>query len=117
GAGLVIAPAALDQGYLQRIGPDLSISFRRRVDDSTIEGVTILDGRNTGAFIYIFAERARFVRRPGVSPERVLVLENGSYYKRQGSEARTTPAAFRELVIPLSETADGSPQHRQWRGF
>jgi len=117
GAGLSFAPSALDEGYLQRIGPNLSILFHRRVDALTLEGVEILDGRDAGTFTYIFADSAHFVRRPGEDPERLLVLEKGSYYKRHPSDTHVTPASFEQLIIPLSETTDGSPIHRPWRGF
>jgi len=110
----VVAPNALIEGYLQRVDKDLSISFRRRIDDHTIEGVTILDSRTSGGFTYIFADRGYFVRHPGQDPEDVLVLEHGSYYERKSSDANESPVAFNELVVPFDT---GASKKRPWSSF
>jgi lipopolysaccharide export LptBFGC system permease protein LptF len=113
-ADQIVMPSALDEGYLQRVESNLSISFRRRVDDQTVEGVIILDGRTAGVFTYIFADRGRFVVQRGQHPEHALVLEHGSYYRRKSTEAHASPAVFEELIIPIDID---NPGKRTWRGF
>jgi lipopolysaccharide export system permease protein len=113
-ANNLVIPAALDTGYLQQVGPGLSISFRQRVDARTVEGVTILDGRTNGTFTYIFANSGSFMTDRGKNLEYVLVLHRGYYYRRDANQARPTPITFEELIVPI--TSD-SPKKRQWRGW
>ncbi|HUK10500.1 MAG TPA: LptF/LptG family permease [Stellaceae bacterium] len=108
-----IIPSALDTGYLQKVGPDLSISFRRRLDDQSVEGVTVLDGRSSESFTYIVADRGRFVYEPGKDPEYHFVLEHGYYYRLNPNESHGSPATFEELVVPITR---GAPKQR-WRGW
>lgn len=112
-----VSLSLLDEGYLQQIAPDLSMSFRRRLRTGEIEGVTILDGRKSGSFTYILAERAALVNRGGADGKRVLVLQNGTYQVRHGSEESVTPVHFEELALPVSGSALASSRIREWRGF
>jgi len=107
----------LYEGYLQTIAPNLSLSFQKRIASDAIEGVTILDGRKAGSFTYIFADRGRFVTRDAKpDPERMIVLEHGSYVVRHNPDEKVTPINFDDLVVPL-QSANSGPKARQWRGF
>jgi lipopolysaccharide export system permease protein len=109
-----IVPAALDTGYLQKIGPDLSISFRRRLDDRTIEGVIVLDGHTDETLTYIVADRGRFVSEPGKGSGFHIVLEHGYYYRLNSNESHGSPVTFKELVVPISDGAQKKSQSRGW---
>ena len=113
GISNAIIPSALDTGYLQKVGPDLSISFRRRLDDQSVEGVAVLDGRSSESFTYIVADRGRFVYEPGKDPEYHFVLEHGYYYRLNPNESRGSPVTFQELIVPITS---GAPKQR-WRGW
>ncbi|HTZ80547.1 MAG TPA: LptF/LptG family permease, partial [Stellaceae bacterium] len=107
----------LYDGYLQEIAPNLSLSFQKRIASDAIQGVTILDGRKAGSFTYIFADRGRFVTRDAKpEPERMIVLEHGSYIVRHNPQEKVTPINFDDLVVPLQASGAG-PKARQWRGF
>jgi len=106
---------AFDEGYLQTLVPDLSMSFRRRVSENEFEGMTVLDGRKKDSFIYIFADRGHLVVRSAPRREEVLVLEKGSYIKREKSDEHPNPVAFQTLSIPVATVKD--VPLRQWRGF
>lgn len=107
----------LYEGYLQTIAPNLSLSFQKRIASDAIQGVTILDGRKADSFTYIFADRGRFVTEDAKpDPERVIVLEHGSYIVRHSPDEKVTPINFDDLVVPL-QTSDNAPRGRQWRGF
>lgn len=108
--------ALLDEGYPQRIAPNLSISFHRRLAADDLEGVTILDGRKPDRFTYIVAEEAHLIRHPGTDQERVLILQRGNYQERRESEEKATPVDFDEMTLPISESADGSSRVRTWHG-
>jgi lipopolysaccharide export system permease protein len=107
----------LDQGYLQQIAPNISISFRRRLSGSEIGGVTILDSRKQGEVKYLLADRARLQNPENPDGQRLLVLLHGSYQIRRGSEERLAPVAFQELTLPIADSADGSSRVREWHGF
>lgn len=107
----------LYEGYLQTIAPNLSLSFQKRLTSDAISGVTILDGRKADLFTYIFAERGRFVTQDTKpEPERVILLEHGSYIVRHEPNEKVTPINFDDLVVPLQSTGD-AVKARQWRGF
>jgi lipopolysaccharide export system permease protein len=108
--------ALLDEGYPQQVAPDLSISFRRRIDANDLESVTLLDGRKADSFTYIIAERASLARREGADQERVLLLQKGSYQVRGNAEEKPSPVEFDQLVLPISDSTDGSPRVRTWHG-
>lgn len=108
--------ALLNEGYPQQVAPNLSISFRRRIDANDLEGVTLLDGRKADAFTYIIAERARLARGEKADRERVLLLENGRYEVRGKATDNPSPVEFDHLILPLSDSVDGSPRVRPWRG-
>ena len=107
----------LDEGYLQQIAPNLSISFRQRLGRDEIGGVTILDGRKRGEVKYVLADRAELQNPRDSSGQRVLVLRGGSYQIRRGSEERLASVTFQELILPIADSADGSSRIREWRGF
>lgn len=107
----------LDQGYLQQVAPNISISFRRRLAGDEIGGVTILDSRKQGEVRYLLAERAQLQNPQDANGQRVLVLRQGSYQLQRGSEERQAPVAFQELILPIADSADGSSRVREWRGF
>jgi len=107
----------LDEGYLQQIAPDLSISFRQRLGATEIGGVTILDSRKQGEVRYILAERAQLQNPRDPNGRRALVLRQGSYQVRRSSDERLAPVAFQELILPIADSADGSSRVREWRGF
>ncbi len=106
--------ALLDEGYPQQVAPNLSISFRRRIDANNLESVTLLDGRKADSFTYIIAERAHLAKREGADQERMLLLEKGSYQVR--GHAKQSPVQFDQLILPISDSADGSPRVRTWHG-
>ncbi|HXP75931.1 MAG TPA: LptF/LptG family permease, partial [Stellaceae bacterium] len=81
----------LDEGYLQQIAPDLSISFRQRLGATEIGGVTILDSRKQGEVRYILAERAQLQNPRDPNGRRALVLRQGSYQVRRSSDERLAP--------------------------
>jgi len=107
----------LDEGYLQQIAPNLSISFRQRLGRDEIGGVTILDGRKRGDVKYVLADRAELQNPRDSSGQRILVLRGGSYQIRRGSEERLASVTFQELTLPIADSADGSSRIREWRGF
>ncbi len=107
----------LDEGYLQQIAPNLSISFRQRLSPDEIGGVTILDGRKRGEVKYVLADRAELQNPRDSGGKRVLVLRGGSYQIRRDSEERLAPVTFQELILPIADSADGSSRIREWRGF
>ncbi len=115
-ANFDLSLALLDEGYVQQVTPDLSISFRRRPSAHQLEGVTILDGRKPDSFTYILADRAELVAPKDGSGDRTLVLENGSYQVRSAADPDSKPIEFAELILPLSESPDGAPRSRDWRG-
>lgn len=116
-AAINLTIGALDEGYLQRIAPNLSLSFRKRLGEDVIQDVTILDGRKSGSFTYIFAERGHFVTRAQPEPEQVLLLAKGSYLTRHDQdEEPAKPVDFENLVLPLSSMGSVS-KSRPWRGF
>lgn len=116
GAILNLTINALDEGYLQAVSGELSLAFRKRVAENELEGVTVLDGRKPGTFISIYAERGHLVIRRQPTPEEVLVLEDGTYYKRTKSDERPDSIAFGQLIVPISAVGDRSAT-RLWRGF
>ncbi len=108
--------ALLDEGYVQQVMPDLSISFRRRISANHLEGVTVLDGRKPDSFTYILADQAELVTPKGGKADRVLVLQKGSYQVRSAAEPDAKPIEFAELIVPLSGSRDGASRIRDWRG-
>lgn len=114
-ANFNVSLALLDEGYLPQIAPDLSMSFRHRLDAEDIEGVTILDGRKSGEFTYILAERARMATRTNSDGKRTLLLQRGTYQVRHGSEESSSPVHFEQMILPVS--GDGSSEAREWRGM
>jgi lipopolysaccharide export system permease protein len=107
----------LYEGYLQTIAPNLSLSFHKRIASDAIEGVTVLDARTAGSLTYIFADRGRFVTQDAkLEPERVILLEHGSYIVRHDPNEKVTPINFDDLVVPLTTSGD-TPKTRQWRGY
>jgi len=106
----------LNEGYLQQIAPDLSISFRKRLGPNEITGVTILDSSKEGEVKYIMAERAELQVLQDPSAKRVLVLSQGNYQVRDSSGQRLAPVVFQKLILPIAESADGSPPVREWHG-
>lgn len=115
-ANFDLSLALLDEGYLQQVAPDLSISFRRRISSNHLEGVTILDGRKPNAFTYILADQAELLTPKEENADRVLVLHKGSYQVRSAEEPDSKPIEFAELIIPLSDSPDGASRIRDWRG-
>jgi len=107
----------LNEGYLQQIAPNLSISFRQRLSPDEIGGVTILDGRKRGEVKYVLAERAELQNPQDSGGKRFLVLRGGSYQIRRDSEERSAPVTFQELILPIADSADGSSRIREWHGF
>jgi lipopolysaccharide export LptBFGC system permease protein LptF len=115
-AGFDLSLRLLDEGYLQRIVPDLSVSFRKRIGPSEIADVTIIDSRQTGEIKYIMADRAELHTPADSSVERVLVLREGNYQVRRDSGERPAPVTFQELILPITESATASSRVREWRG-
>ena len=115
-ANFDLSLALLDEGYLQQVTPDLSISFRRRSGANHLQGVTILDGRKVDSFTYILADQAELVAPKDNREGRTLVLENGSYQVRSASDPDSKPIEFAELILPISDSPDGAPRSRDWRG-
>jgi hypothetical protein len=52
----------------------------------------------------------------GPSGKRVFVLHHGNYQARSNSGERMAPVAFQELILPITESAQGSPRVREWHG-
>ncbi len=106
----------LDEGYLQRIAPNLSISFRNRIGPNEIADVTILDSSKAGEVKYIMADRAELHTPAQSNIDRVLVLRKGNYQVRSDSGERMAPVEFQELVLPITASPAGSPRVREWHG-
>jgi lipopolysaccharide export LptBFGC system permease protein LptF len=106
----------LDEGYLQRIAPNLSVSFRKRIGPNEIADVTILDSSKAGEVKYIFADRAELHNPADSKVERVLVLRQGNYQVRSESGERMAPVNFQELILPITASPEGSPREREWHG-
>ncbi len=106
---------AFDEGYLQTLTTGLSMSFQRRIGANEFEGVTVLDGRKRDSFTYIFADRGHLMVESQPRREEVLLLEKGSYIKRDNSDEHPRPVVFQVLSIPISSVKD--VPLRSWRGF
>lgn len=116
GAIFKLSLRLLNEGYLQRVAPDLAISFRKRLSANEVSGVTILDSSKRGEVKYIMAERAELQNPDGLGGKRVLVLHQGNYQVRADSGDSLAPVTFQELILPIAVSANGSPPVREWRG-
>ena len=106
---------ALKQGYPQEIAPNLLISSRKYLSQNEFEGITIVDGRKSDSFTYIFADHGSIVIEKEPKLQHVLLLENGSYTVRNRENDASNLTTFNMLEIPIGD--DAPPLARAWRGF